>query len=275
MRLASPKITTATQLLAQAVSTPADTLRDKLRAASGTLVDARSSGISTSPGAFKVNLQRPNLVNTSGSSLRVATVLAYNWALGTQDLDAMQRYIGSRWFNNANQFSAPPNVQALEFPKPAMQLSLNNVTSQQLELVWRVSFADGCGADNGWTAASGTSGRATILDPEPGANYGLNCWNQTSSATANFAANTQLSATTQPVQIHWQTPPNQQNETAGYRLFVGERSASYSQVVQLPANLANSHTLHLAPGNYFVAMSTLGHNGFQSALSREIAIRID
>lgn len=241
----------------------------------GALVDARTSRFNTLAGPFQIGMRPSSSGSASGGSLKVATVLAYNWALGAEELIAVQHYIGTRWFNNANRFRTPPNLAKIEIPQPAMQLSLNSHAGSQLELVWRASFADECRAVNGWTQASGTSGRVTIANPQPDASYALNCWNRTNGITGDFNAIALVAANAQPVEIFWQAPTGQEHELTGYRLFVGEQSQNYSQVVQLPANSANSHTLQLAPGDYFLAMSTVGQRGLQSSLSREIAIRID
>jgi len=241
----------------------------------GELVDGRASRLQTMQGPFEIEMQPTTLATAAGGSLKIATVLAYNWSLGSQELERLQRFIGTKWFNNPNHFRVPPDIQNLQLPKPAMQLSRQTTAKEQLELTWRVSFADDCHPNTGWTQTRGTSGKVVIPNPQLGASYGLNCWSRTASANANFADASQLAAATKPVQIHWQQPQNPEGQARGYRLFVGERSQSYSKVLQIPVNPTNSHTLQLPPGQYFVAMSTIDARGMQSSLSTEIRFRVD
>ena len=241
----------------------------------GELVDGRTGRFQTRQGPFEIETLPLDSGANPVSSLRVATVMAYNWALSANDINHLQRYIGRKWFNNPGHFKSTPNLAQVELPKPVMQLSHHTTTNRQLELSWRVSFADECRADTGWTPGSSTSGHATITNPPIGASYGLNCWNRTASATANFTANPELEASAKPVRVHWQKPADHREQATGYKLFVGTQSGNYSQIVQLPADAKNDHTLQLSPGSYFLAISTLGALGQQSPLSGELAFRVD
>ena len=116
---------------------------------------------------------------------------------------------------------------------------------------------------------SASSFQDSNSNPPRGATYGLNCWHQSASASASFTSETQ------PLRITWQVPTGQENSTTGYRLFLGTRSKRYKTIVQVPANPTNSHTLDLAPGKYYVAMSTVGRQGRESSLSGEIAITVN
>jgi len=241
----------------------------------GKLVDGRNSRFTTAQGPFEIGMLPLDSGAAPGGTFKVATVIAYNWALGTQDLEAVHRYIGHKWFNSASRFGTPPNLQQLALPKPAMQLSSRAGANQQLELTWRVSFADECRADNGWTQGGRTSGQTTISNPQLGASYGLNCWNRNASANANFADKAPVATNTQPVRISWQAPSEQGEKTTGYRLFVGERPRSYSKTVEVRSDDGNSHTLELPAGSYFIAMSSIGESGRESPLSSELSIRIN
>ncbi len=233
----------------------------------GELVDGRNAKLSTDAGPFEI--LTPELQASDRGGLKVATVLAYNWALGTHEMRDVQRYIGDRWFRNANHFKAPPNLRNLRLPQPKMHLTQIVSDNRALNLSWRVSFADECGADTGWTRSRATADNVTIENPQRGASFALSCWHDSASASATFASEIQ------PLRITWQAPTTQEKDTTGYRLFLGTRSKRYRTIVQVPANPTNSHTLELPPGRYFVAMSTVGRGGRESSLSDEIAITVN
>lgn len=238
----------------------------------GKLVDGRASRIDTRPGPFRIDA--PDLQGVGGTrsnpggKLQIAAVLAYNWALGQQELDAVHSYLGRKWFNRASQFSPAPNLQTLTLPKPRLALSKTTNPDKSLLLRWRASFADECSADNGWTSSNATSGSQIISNPQSGAAYGLNCWHSRASATQQFGVNTR------PLRITWQQPAGKQRTVKGYRLLLGTRSRDYKEIIPVPFS-SNSYTLELVPGTYFLAMSTMGLGGVESDLSGELTFTVD
>ena len=154
----------------------------------GKWVDGRSTGFDTQPGAFEIKARIAD--EARSGSLKIATVLAYNWALGKEQLTNIQRYIGNRWFREPDRYEAAPNLQHLDLPTPQISFEQSAGSESSLHLTWRVSFADGCSPTTGWTQASAAAGEATIRDPQPGATYGLTCWHNTESARATLSADT-------------------------------------------------------------------------------------
>lgn len=232
----------------------------------GELVDGRSSQLRTASGPFQIATKD---VKRANSNVQVAAVIGYNWALDARSLRNAQRYLANRWFGSSNYFPNPPKLRNLRLPEPKLMLSNSTNTNKSLKLSWRVSFADECRADTGWTRSTATSGTQLIRNPQRGAQYGLNCWHSGGSATEQF----KLEA--KPVRITWQIPTGQENLTTGYRLFLGTRSKRYRQIIKIPANPGNSYTLDLAQGTYFMAMSTVGRQGRESSLSGEMRVTID
>lgn len=231
----------------------------------GELVDGRTPALATQTGPFGIQ----TIPHSAAGKLQLATILAYDRALGSTELDQVQRYLGSKWFGNAYRYQTAPDLAQLDLPRPHIELRQASNADQQLEISWRASFADSCQSDTGWSSSSATAGSVLVDGSGPGRSYGLNCWHRTASASSH------ISTTTKPVQITWQTPPGQENVTVGYRLFVGRASRRYDSAVPVAANVTNSHQFELTPGRYFVAMSTIGHDGHESSLSGEIVITVD
>lgn len=248
----------------------------------GKLADARRRVLTTGIGPFFIQLDPTSASNSnSGAKLRIAAVLVYNWALGADDIQRVQQYLGTTYFNNKNQFAKPPNLPLATLPEPVMNLSTTTLANGATELQWRVSFADECGATNGWTNSRATSDSRQVSNTTNGTSYELSCWHANASSTADFTAdaniNTDTSTTTgtdlRPVRISWQGIGTSANLT-GYRLFIGNRPNSYDQTFRLPLSADNAHTLQLRPGTYYLAMSTLGNQGRESGLSGELTISI-
>lgn len=231
----------------------------------GELVDGRTPSLATQIGQFGIE----TITQSPSSKLRLATIMAYNWALGSPEVEQVQRYIGSKWFGNPHYFQTPPNLQQLALPQPHIEMRQARKANQQLEITWRVSFADSCQSDTGWSSSSATTGSAIIDGRGTHRSYGLNCWHRTASASSH------LSTATKPVEITWQNPLGQEKLIISHRLFVGRESRRYDHVVPIKNKITNSHRLELTPGRYYIAMSTIGHDGRESVLSGELAITVD
>ena len=59
-------------------------------------------------------------------------------------------------------------------------------------------------------------------------------------------------------------------DLAGYRIYYGDERRNYSGMVDLTNASATSHTLTLASGDYFVAMTAYDAEGNESAYSNEV-----
>ena len=78
-----------------------------------------------------------------------------------------------------------------------------------------------------------------------------------------------------PVQLSWVAPSenvdgSQLTDLAGYRIYYGLSSRSYSDMVELVDPGMTSHTLSLASGDYFMAMTALDGEGNESGYSNEV-----
>lgn len=75
--------------------------------------------------------------------------------------------------------------------------------------------------------------------------------------------------------ITWQartenTDGSSLTDLAGFRLYYGQISGTYTDVVQATNPTATSYALALPNGKYFVAMTAINREGNESAYSNEI-----
>ena len=59
-------------------------------------------------------------------------------------------------------------------------------------------------------------------------------------------------------------------DLAGYRIYYGTVSRTYSDMVEVTDPQTTSHTLDLTSGDYYVAMTALDLEGNESAYSNEV-----
>lgn len=77
------------------------------------------------------------------------------------------------------------------------------------------------------------------------------------------------------VTLEWAAPAENVDGTpltdlAGYRIYWGQTSRNYTDVVELNDPYTTSHTLNLASGDYHVAMTALDQDGNESGYSNEV-----
>ena len=77
------------------------------------------------------------------------------------------------------------------------------------------------------------------------------------------------------VVLNWVAPDENEDGTpltdlAGYRIYYGTSSRDYTGMVELNDPFDTSHTLSLASGDYYVAMTALDQEGNESAYSNEV-----
>ena len=78
-----------------------------------------------------------------------------------------------------------------------------------------------------------------------------------------------------PVALSWVAPAENVDgsplvDLNGYRIYYGDASRNYSDMVDVVNPTATSHTLSLASGDYYVAMTALDGDGNESAYSNEV-----
>ena len=137
-------------------------------------------------------------------------------------------------------------------------------------LTWSVSNADGCTASGGWSGNLGSSGSVSTGSLSVGTTFSLSCTGPGGSALEMISI-----AVRGPVQLSWAPPTENVDGTpltdlSAYRIYYGDTSRTYAQVVEVGNPAATSHTLTLASGDYYVAMTAVDVDGNESAYSNEV-----
>ena len=240
----------------------------------GDLVDGRTLrlGTSTGNGPFRIKLKdiETNADERRGGTknLRIATVLVYDRALGPKEMLRVHSYLETNYFGDLKRFGFPPDLRTVKMPAPKIRLTKTVLANERLLLDWRVSFADTCKADNGWTSSRATTGSHQLDNIYEEESYTMDCWRSDASTSAEFKIDLQ------PVRLRWR-PSNNQEAIIGYRLHIGDSSKSYNKTINIPKNDNPSHTLHLSPGIYHIAMSALANQGRESRMSGELSIKVE
>ncbi|MEM8769797.1 MAG: hypothetical protein AAGE43_20365 [Pseudomonadota bacterium] len=137
-------------------------------------------------------------------------------------------------------------------------------------LSWSSNGADSCTASGGWGGTVGTSGSQATGALTQATTFTLTC-----SGTGGSTIEMISVGIVGPVQLSWLAPDENVDgstltDLAGYRIYFGEASRNYSEMVELGDPSTTSHTLTLASGDYFVAMTALDADGNESGYSNEV-----
>ncbi len=139
-----------------------------------------------------------------------------------------------------------------------------------VSLTWNSSEADSCTASGGWSGNLGASGSQTIGPLTAGTTFSLTCTGPGGSTLQMLSV-----GVIGPVQLSWMAPEENVDgstltDLAGYRIYYGTSSRNYSDMIDLSNPAATAHTLTLASGDYYVAMTALDGEGNESAYSNEV-----
>lgn len=156
---------------------------------------------------------------------------------------------------------------------PSVSLTADTPTIVEggsVTLNWNASDADSCSATGGWNGQLGTSGSQTIGPISAGTTFSLNC-----SGPGGTALEMLSVAVVGPIALSWVAPDenvdgSQLVDLAGYRIYYGTESRAYSDSVELEDAGATNHSLTLASGDYFVAMTAFDTEGHESSYSNEV-----
>jgi hypothetical protein len=137
-------------------------------------------------------------------------------------------------------------------------------------LSWSTSNADTCTASGGWSGSRDPSGSETVGPLSAGTTYSLSCSGPDGSVLDMISV-----GVVGPVELSWVAPTENVDGSTltdldRYRIYYGGTSRSYSDMIELADSGATSHTLSLASGDYYVAMTALDADGNESAYSNEV-----
>lgn len=161
-------------------------------------------------------------------------------------------------------------------PTPTVDLSATDASvpyGTRADLAWMARNADSCQASGGWGGARSTSGTARVGPIVQQTTFGLSCSGEGGSAMSMISVSVNGA-----VVLEWQRPTRNTDGTrltdlAGYRIYIGDRSRRYSDVVPVSAASATTHDLTLPPGTWYVAMTALNSRNEESFYSNEAVVR--
>lgn len=144
------------------------------------------------------------------------------------------------------------------------------------QLSWSSSNAESCSASADWSGAKATSGSQSVGPINAKATFTLTCSNgvgQNAATTISVAVNDSLI-------LSWQTPTENVDGTAltdlaGFKLYYGTSSGSYSDSLNIAGPSTTSYTLTLPSGEYYFAMTALDDDGNESGYSNEVVRTVD
>ena len=164
--------------------------------------------------------------------------------------------------------SNPPSAGAPTITLSASDLEIGEGGS--VNLTWSATDADSCTASGGWSGNLGASGTQNVGPLTAGTTFSLSCTGPGGSVLEMLSV-----GVIGPVQLSWVAPEENVDgstltDLAGYRIYYGTSSRNYSDMVDLSNPSTTAHTLTLASGDYYVAMTALDADGNESGYSNEV-----
>ena len=156
---------------------------------------------------------------------------------------------------------------------PDVNLTASNLSVPEggsVTLSWNATGADSCSASGGWSGQLAASGSQLVGPVTAGTTFSLNCNGPGGTSLEMISV-----AVVGPVDLSWVAPDQNADgselvDLAGYKLYYGENSREYSEVVELADASATSHTLDLPTGSYYFAMTAFDTEGHESSYSNEV-----
>ena len=164
--------------------------------------------------------------------------------------------------------TTPPAAGAPTLTLSASDLEIGEGGS--VTLSWSSTEADSCTASGGWSGSLAANGSQNVGPLTAGTTFSLNCTGPGGSALQMLNV-----GVLGPVQLSWVAPDENVDgsaltDLAGYRIYYGTSSRNYSDMVDLSSPSTTAHTLTLASGDYYVAMTALDADGNESGYSNEV-----
>lgn len=167
-------------------------------------------------------------------------------------------------------------------PDPAAEASVSLSASSTavasgdaVTLTWSSDNADACSASGGWSGVRETEGSLAVGPLTESTTFTLTCSGDGGNAMAMLSV-----SVLGVVSLAWQAPTENVDGTpltdlAGYRIFYGEQSRSYTEELALTDAAATDHSLTLPSGYYYFALTAVDAAGNQSAFSNEVVKVVD
>ncbi|MEM9622091.1 MAG: hypothetical protein AAF993_10610 [Pseudomonadota bacterium] len=162
-----------------------------------------------------------------------------------------------------------PEDVAAELPTITFRAEQESIRyGESVRLFWATTATADCRATGDWRGPQPSGGELWVGPLHSAASFILSCSGPGGATTA------QVDVTVMgQISLAWTLPQSNMPAAAGahYRIHYGKRSGHYIGHVDVVAGLS-AYRLVLPAGEYYVAMSALSANDWQSELSREVRL---
>ncbi len=158
-----------------------------------------------------------------------------------------------------------------EPPKLSFTAADSSVASgDSTTLSWSATDAENCSASGGWSGTRAASGSETVGPLNAGTTYSLSCNGPGGSVVQMLNI-----AVISSVSLAWEPPVENVDGTeltdlAGFRIYFGASSGSYTNMVEIADPAVTTATLDLSSGDYHVVMTAFDMEGNESSYSNEV-----
>lgn len=169
------------------------------------------------------------------------------------------------------------NVSVSSAPAPTLSLSASNTSvpnNGSTTLSWSSANADSCSASGDWSGGKSSSGSQTISSITSDSTFTLTCTGE--GGSINRSVNVTVTISNDGTALLSWTPPTTNSDgsaltdLAGYKIYYGTSSGSYSQVVTISDPGLSSHQVNgLSSGTWYFAVSAFDNSGNEGARSNE------
>jgi hypothetical protein len=167
------------------------------------------------------------------------------------------------------------NISVAQAPTPVTISLSSNIASVanngSITLSWSSGNADSCTASGDWSGSKITSGSQTISSITSNSSYVLNCTG--TSGTSNDTVN--ITVINYTALLAW-TPPTENTDNsaltdlAGYKIYYGTTSGSYSNTVTLAGTTLTSYLIeNLSATTWYFTMTAYNSSGVESSYANE------
>lgn len=137
-------------------------------------------------------------------------------------------------------------------------------------LTWSSQNATSCSASGGWSGGRATQGSVEVGPLTQSTTFTLNCTGSGGNVMDMLSV-----SVLGVVALAWEPPTENVdgsplNDLAGYRIYYGEISGTYTEELAVSDTLQTDHEMALPSGSYYFAMTALDAEGNESAHSNEV-----
>jgi hypothetical protein len=220
----------------------------------------------------RMNLRLPASASQWGATTVYLLLLTLTAGCsGTSKSDDLVAEATSVADNSTDQTTDPISDPDSPLPTLAFNTSVTTIAEGGVAtLTWSTSESDSCVASGAWSGSRGSSGSEVVGPLTAGATFSLTCSGAGGSAIQMLSV-----GVIGPVDLRWVAPTENVDgspltDLDGYRIYYGQFSRDYSGMVDVDDSGVTAHSLDLASGDYFLAMTAVDGEGNESAYSNEV-----